>query len=105
MKKLVFSFVGASALLAMSAAAATMEGTISDSHCGAKHAAATEADMKCVAGCVKKGADPVLVSEGKVYKIDSESKSKVEEYLGKKVTVEGNVEGDTVSIESVKAAE
>jgi hypothetical protein len=101
----MYGFVGASMLLAMSAAAATMEGMISDSHCGAKHAAATAADAKCVAGCMKKGADPVLVSEGKVYKIDAASKSKVEDYLGKKVTVEGNTEGDTVTIESIKAGE
>lgn len=105
MKKLIYGFLSASMLLTMSAAAATMEGTISDSHCGAKHSAATAADAKCVNGCVKKGADPVLISEGKVYKIDASSKSKAEEYLGKKVTVEGNAEGDTVTIESIKASD
>ena len=47
----------------------------------------------------------MLISEGKVYKIDASSKSKAEEYLGKKVTVEGNAEGDTVTIESIKASD
>jgi hypothetical protein len=91
-------------LLSVSAAAETMSGTISDANCGAKHAAASEKDAACVKSCVKRGTAPVLVSEGKVYQIAADSKEKVMALLGMKVTVNGKVEGDTVSIESVEAA-
>jgi len=102
-KKFMFSFVGASMLLAASASAASWTGTISDAHCGAKHTEGTEADAKCVSGCVKKGAAPVFVSDGKVYTIDEASRSKVDNLLGKKVKVNGTMEGDTITIKSVKA--
>jgi len=68
----------------------------------AKHVAASAADQKCVEGCVKGGAAPVLVSEGKVLKIADASK--VESFLGKKVVVKGELNGDTVTVESVEAA-
>ena len=50
------------------------------------------------------GSAPVFVSEGKVYKIDADSKSKVMSHLGHKVTINGSVEGNTVKIDSVKMA-
>ena len=99
MKKLVTLV----ALAALSAMGATMTGYISDSHCGAKHQDGSAASIKCVTACVKDmGADPVFVSGGKVYKVSD--KSKVMDYLGKKVTVDGATKGDTVTISSVAAA-
>jgi hypothetical protein len=89
-------------ILSVSAFAGEWTGTISDSHCGAKHAAGSEADQKCVEGCVKGGAAPVLVSDGKVLKISDASK--VESFLGKKVVVKGDLNGDTVTVASVEAA-
>ena len=89
-------------ILSVCAFAGEWTGTISDSHCGAKHVAASAADQKCVEGCVKGGAAPVLVSEGKVLKIADASK--VESFLGKKVVVKGELNGDTVTVESVEAA-
>jgi hypothetical protein len=80
--------------------AADMKGTISDSKCAAAHADASEKSMKCVQACVKGGQKPVLVTaDGKVLKIANPDK--VMEHLGHKVTVTGDVEGDTVTIESV----
>jgi hypothetical protein len=95
-KKLAIAF----SLCAVSAFAAELKGTISDAKCGAAHADASEKSMKCVQGCVKGGQSPVLVSEGKVYKIADASK--VANHLGHKVIVTGNVEGDTVQIEDIK---
>jgi hypothetical protein len=100
----VWMTVAIGSLFAASALAESMSGTITDANCGAKHAAATEKDAACAKSCVKRGAAPVLVSDGKVYKISADSKDKVAELVGMKVTVNAKVEGDTVTIESAEAA-
>jgi len=92
-----------SSLFAVSSFAATMNGTISDSKCAAKHADASDKSMSCVKSCIKGGASAVFVSDGKVYKIADASK--VAEHLGHKVTIQGTVDGDTVSIDSLKMSE
>jgi uncharacterized hydantoinase/oxoprolinase family protein len=94
-------FFAVSALFAISAMAETMTGVISDEHCGAKHADASGA--ACIKSCVKQGAAVVFVSDGKVYKIADSSKDKVANHLGEKVKVDGNFEGDTVTIDSITA--
>jgi hypothetical protein len=103
MKK-VWMVISIGALLAASALAESMSGTISDANCGAKHAAAAASDTACAKSCVKRGAAPVLVSDGKVYKISADSKDKVADLVGMKVTVNGKVDGDTVTIETAEAA-
>ena len=101
MKKLALAFVLVLSLFAFSAAAAELTGYISDANC-AKDVAKAESDShaKCAQGCAKKGAALVLVSGGKVYKIDDQTK--VADHAGHKVTVTGNVDGDTIKVESVK---
>lgn len=95
----------AGGLMAAPAFADTLNGTISDAKCAAKHEAATEADAKCAAHCVKGGADAVLVTDGKVLKIAPDSKDKVAELVGKKVTITGTVDDGVVTVEEAKAAE
>ena len=93
------------ALFAMSAFAASWTGYISDSGCGKNHADGSEKSMKCVNACVnKKGAAPVFVVGDNVYKIDDATKAKVMDHLGHKVTVDGKLSGDTVTVDSVKMA-
>ncbi|MFN7924422.1 MAG: hypothetical protein U0Q16_30240 [Bryobacteraceae bacterium] len=72
-------------------------GAISESGCGAKHA--NGGAEKCVSGCVKKGAAPVFVTDGKVIKIANAEK--VMDHLGKKVKLTGKLEGETVTVDSV----
>ena len=96
MKKLIF----ASTLFAVSAFAGEWSGTISDAKCAAKHADASAASQKCVAGCVKGGAAPVLVTDGKILKIANADK--VNDHLGHKVKVSGKLDGDTITVDSVK---
>ena len=103
MKK-VWMALSIGSLFAAAALAESMSGTISDANCGAKHAAASEKDSACVKGCVKRGAAPVFVSGDKVYKIAPDSRDKVAALVGEKVTVNGKVDGDTVTIESAEAA-
>ena len=103
MKK-IWMAVAIGSLLAASAFAESMSGTISDANCGAKHAAAAASDTACVKSCIKRGTAAVLVSDGKVYKISADSQDKVKELAGQKVTVNGKVEGDTITIESAEPA-
>ena len=105
MKK-ILSVFAVSSVFALSAMAAEWTGYISDAGCGAKHANGTEASVKCVTGCVKgKKAAAVFVVDDKVVKIDDASQSKVMDLLGKKVTITGKLEGETVTIDSIKAAD
>lgn len=90
----------ASLFLGVSAMAASMTGYISDSKCASAHNA-DKPNEACVKRCVKGGQEAVFVSDGKVYKIAEDSKSKVADHLGHKVKVDGNVEGDTVTIETI----
>lgn len=103
MKK-VWMAVSLGSLFVAGGLAETLSGTISDAACGAKHEAAAAADTACVQRCLKRGSAPVLVSGGKVYQIAADSREKATEHAGQKVTVNGKVSGDTVTIESIEAA-
>jgi hypothetical protein len=86
---------------ATAAYAATWTGTISDEHCAAKHADASEKSIACVEKCVKGGAAPVFItSDGKVLKIANADA--VKEHLGHKVDLTGDLSGDTITVASVK---
>jgi hypothetical protein len=100
-KTIVLSSLLALSLFSLSAFAEEFQAYISDSKCGAKHAA--DRNAECVQHCVKAGAAPVAVVGEKVYKLDDASK--VADHLGHKVTITGKADGDTIKIESVKLAE
>ncbi|HLH33959.1 MAG TPA: hypothetical protein VKX41_04750 [Alloacidobacterium sp.] len=80
----------------------TVNGFISDAHCGAQHSSPSAAATKCIKSCMKGGSAPVLVSNGKVYKLKGEDAA-VKNLAGENVTVTGTVEGDTISVSSVSA--
>lgn len=84
------------------AAGKSWTGTVSDSHCGAKHATASAEAAECVAKCVAGGAKYVLVSGGKVYQLDAQEK--FADFAGKSVKVSGTKKGDTITVASVEAA-
>jgi hypothetical protein len=87
------------AAFALSAFAGEWTGAISEAGCGAKHVDGSEKSIACVKGCVRKGAAPVFVTDGKVIKIANADK--VQEHLGHKVKVTGKLDGDTLTIDSV----
>ena len=91
-------------LFTAAAFAESWSGTVSDFMCGAKHEAASAADMACVKKCIKGGASAVFISDGKVYQIAPDSQAKVTSLLGERVTVMGKMDGDTIEIASTKAA-
>lgn len=101
MKKLLAVSVLSLSLFAALATADDWTGWISDAKCGAKGANADHKD--CAQSCVKGGAKPVFVAEEKVYQLDDASK--VEGYVGQKVTITGSMDGDTIKVESVKATD
>ena len=98
MKKFAFLF----SLFAASMFAAEWTGTIADSKCAAKHADASEASMKCAQKCVQGGADAVFVTDGKVLKIANQDA--VKQHVGHKVTIDGKMDGDTITVSDVKMA-
>jgi len=96
----VFSF----AVIAARAADSTkINGWISDSMCGAKHAGSGAA---CVKKCVDGGMQPVFVDESKkeVWKIDNPDA--VKGFYGDKVTVAATADAanKSVHIDSIAAA-
>ncbi len=104
MKKLLFTTALGLSLSSFSAFAAEMTGYVSESHCGAKHDKVSEANTKCIEGCLKGGSEPVIVSDGKVYKLDADSQQKAVKLAGKEVKINGTADGDTLKIDTIEAA-
>jgi len=102
MKRLAVSFSLGISLFAFAAMAQEFKGVIADSHCAAmKGAKAAQSDASCVRSCIKGGAKAVLVTpDGKIYKLSDQEKAV--EHAGQKVTVEGKLQGDTITVESIK---
>jgi hypothetical protein len=100
MKKLLMVMISLVVLSCLAwAGTGTWSGTVSDSNCGAKHEAGTDADVACVKTCVEKGAKYVLAIGGKVYQVEPQAKYK--DHAGHKVKVTGKMEGDTITAEMV----
>lgn len=104
MKKLIFASIMAASLCSFGAWADTMTGYISESHCGAAHSSPTAANTACVKKCLGGGSDPVLVSDGKVIKIDAASKDQAVAHAGENVTISGTMNGDALKIDSIEKA-
>ncbi len=77
-------------------------GTVSDEHCGAKHATPSKEAEECVEKCVSGGAKYVLVSKGKVYNLDAQDKFKG--MGGKRVHVKGSLSGESITVSEVSEA-
>ena len=104
MKKFVLASLMAVTLGSFAAIADELSGYVSDSHCGAKHHSVSEANSKCIEGCLKTG-EPVLVVGDKVMKFDADSAAKAKEFGGQDVKIMGSVAGDVVKIDSIAKAE
>jgi hypothetical protein len=81
------------------AASKSWTGTVSDEHCGAKHAKASADAETCVEKCVSGGAKYVLVSKGKVYQVDAQDK--FQGLGGKSVKVTGSLSDSTITVAEV----
>ncbi len=98
MKRLLSLLVAAFCLTAIAASAANstkINGWISDSMCGAKHAGSGAA---CVKKCINGGMSPVFVDEAKkeVWTIDNPDA--VKDFYGDRVTVTATADADKKSV-------
>jgi hypothetical protein len=105
MKKFVLATFLVASVGSVAALADQLTGYVSEAGCGAKHSTVSAANTKCVEGCLKKGSDPVLVSEGKVMKFDTDSKEKAKAFAGQNVKIDGTMDGDVIKISSIDKAE
>jgi hypothetical protein len=89
------------ALCASSAMAADVTGYIIDKACAGKKA--MMGNEECAKSCIGKGQPAVLATEdGKVYNISNQDK--VKDSAGKKVTVTGKMDGDTITVDRIAPA-
>ena|SRR2546425_11514871 len=82
-------------------------GKISDSMCGASHAAMAHEGKKindhdCTVECVKGGSRYVLVSQGKVLDIENQDFAELKEHAGHSVKVTGEMSADNKRIKVSK---
>jgi hypothetical protein len=103
--KFILTLVLALSVFAFAAAAEEFKGVVADSHCAkAQPSKVTSPEhAKCAEKCIKGGAKAVLVTEdGKVYNLDDQQKAVP--HAGKKVTVNGTLDGDTIKLSSIQAS-
>ena len=97
MKRLAV-LLGLTAGMTFSAFAAEFTGFIVDTNCASKKEML--GNVACAQSCIKRGAKAVLVTDdGKIYKIAEQDK--VVPAAGKKVTIAGTVDGDTIKVDTV----
>jgi hypothetical protein len=112
MKRVILGVVTAAVLVFYGSAFAangTWTGSISDSACRASHAAMTDhgkkaTDKECTEMCLKKGAKYVFVNGDKVIMINNQNFADLKKYAGDRVTVTGDLTGDTITITKIAAA-
>jgi hypothetical protein len=78
----------------------TVKGYVSDSQCGAKGASEKAAD--CTKKCLSKGAKMVVVTDGDQKVLTVDNPDALTGHEGHHVAVTGQVNGESVHVESVK---
>jgi hypothetical protein len=87
--------------LALCGWAESLDGYIVDRGCAGQRAMWD--DAPCTARCVQGNIKLVLVTEdGKIYEIANQDKVKSENYYGRKINLSGKIQGDTITVDSVK---
>jgi hypothetical protein len=89
------------------AAQKTWTGQITDSMCGANHAAMGDMGKNpkdCAAACVKSGAKYAFVSDGKVFDLANQDFSDLKVHAGQSVTLTGELTSNGKAITISKLA-
>jgi hypothetical protein len=94
--------VPAEAAQASSAAnAQNFSGLITDDHCGARHDMGSDkSPSECANACVHNGARYVLVDGEKSYVLQGDA-AELARASGRRVTLNGSLEGDTIQVTSL----
>jgi hypothetical protein len=103
MKKILLAGFTTCFLLVMTGigfASDTVNGTVSDSQCGAKGASASHA--ACMQKCLAKGAKAVIVTDKDQKVLTIDNPDVVKGHEGHHIAATGTVTGDTIHIDSVK---
>ena len=101
MKKLLALTVFTVSFASASAYAASFTGVVSDAMCAKNPAKASGAEhAECAAKCIKGGSPAVLIVGDKVYQVSNPDK--IASFAGKKVTVDGSLAADTITVTFVK---
>src|ERR1700730_15717434 len=106
----VSSFLAAVALLGTTAmqgqttgSQKTLTGIVSDSMCGVNHMAKNMSSADCLRMCVKKGTKYALVVDKKVYTLEGHE-AELDKYAAQRVTLQGTLKGQMMTVESVTPA-
>ena len=106
-----FAFMGLTSSAAQNSnksatAERTIEGYISDNHCGLHHMKGMGDDKACTLMCVKNGGKFVLAdrSHKRVYQLDKTGQEKARDFAGMKVKVTGRLSGRTIRVTAIEAA-
>jgi hypothetical protein len=78
-------------------------GTVTDSMCGKEHMMEGLSAAECTRKCVKTGSDYALVSGEKIYTLKG-NKAEIDKFAGANVVIDGEANGTTVTVKSIKAA-
>jgi hypothetical protein len=105
---LVFAVIGAGLLgFWIRPTTVTAVGMIGDSYCQHDHSGFTTrfnvGEHECTLGCVKRGAEFVLVTDTQVYRIRNQQLPGLVTFAGQHVKVEGAFEGDQIVVASMKS--
>ena len=80
----------------------TLEGTLSNTHCGLKHATASKDSAGCVNACIgANNAKYALVVGDKLYTLDGGVTADYQKLAGLSAKVTGRVDGTTIHVTSV----
>jgi len=104
MKKLLWASLALCVILFMVSFAlagdTTVNGYVSDSMCGAKGAKAGHTE--CMNKCISKGASYVIVTDGEQKVLTVSNPDALKGHEGHHVAVTGDVQGDSIHVDSVK---
>ena len=85
------------------AQAQQFRGTITDSMCGKQHMMKNATAAECTRACVKSGSDFALVVGDKLYTLKGD-KAQLDKFAGAPVVLDGDLNGNVITVKSVAAA-
>ena len=99
-KMLSLALISAALTSITMASPQAVTGMVSDDMCKQKHMMPGHTDADCTHACVKSGSKYALVAADQVFIRKGDAKQ-IEKYAGKKVSVTGEVAGNSLTVASI----
>lgn len=99
-KMLSLALISAALTSITMASPQTVTGMVSDDMCKQKHMMPGRSDTDCTRACAKSGSKYALVAGDKIFILKGDAKQ-IEKYAGKKVSVTGEVAGNSLTVASI----